>query len=91
MADTERVTLPKLSATMALGSVVPLTAAVPTSTALMKLSPATVPMEGGFGATVSTTMLRVPAADLLPTASVAVAESVSGPWSIAAMSSGVSV
>ena len=45
----------------------------------------------GRGRTVSTVMARVPACDVLPAASVAVAESISAPWPIRAMSATVRV
>ena len=54
-------------------------------------SPATFEIVGGSMATVSIVMLRVAAAEVLPAASVALADSVSGPWPIAVMSAAVSV
>ena len=54
-------------------------------------SPATFEIVGAFGTTVSTVMARVAAAETLPAASVAVTESVSGPWPMPVMSGAVSV
>ena len=85
-----RTVPPKVRATLAFASVVPEIDAV-CSPALMTSSPATLEIEGAFGATVSTVRLRVPASEVLPAASVALADRVSGPWPIAVMSSDVSV
>ena len=71
-------------------SAVPLMAAV-CSLPLTMLSVATVLITGVVGVTVSTVMLRVPAALTLPAASVAVAERVSGPCPIAVMSAATRV
>ena len=81
---------PTVSATLALASDVPVMT-VDCSLELMKLSPATVAIVGAFGATVSTVMLRVPAAETLPAASVACADRVSGPCPMAVTSSAVRV
>ena len=59
------------------------------SLALTMSSPATFEITGASGANVSTVMSRVPAVELLPAASVAVADSVSLPWPMAVMSSAV--
>ena len=85
-----RTAPPKLSATLALASAVPAITAV-CSLALTMSSPATFETVGAFGATVSTVMARVPAAEVLPAASMARAESVSEPWPMAEMSAAVSV
>ena len=87
---TVRTTLPMVSATLAFASDVPLIADA-CSLALMTLSPATLAMLGAFGTTVSTVMSRVVTVEVLPATSVAWADSVSGPWSMAEMSAAVSV
>ena len=79
-----------VSATAALASAVPAITAV-CSLALMTSLPATTEIVGATGARVSTWMLRVPAVEVLPAASVALAERVSSPWPMAVMSAGVSV
>ena len=79
-----------VSATAALGSAVPAIAA-DCSLPLMTLSPATSEITGAAGASVSTVMSRVPAAEVLPAASVAVTDSVSAPSPMAVMSAAVSV
>ena len=89
-AVTLRIWVPIDSATLAFASAVPVIAAV-CSLALTMSSPATFEMVGGSMASVSTVMLRVPAAETLPAASRAVADSVSSPWPIAAMSAAVNV
>ena len=61
------------------------------SLALTRSSPVTLEISGTFGATVSTVMVRVPAAEVLPAASVAVTDRVSGPSPMAAMSAAVSL
>ena len=76
--------------TVAPASALPLIAA-DCSPALTMSSPATVRSWGAFGARVSTVMVRVPAEDVLPAASVAFTDSVSAPWPMAVMSSGCSV
>ena len=90
MAVTTRVLLPRVRETLAFASAVPEMAAV-CSLWLIVSSPATVWITGRFGATVSTEILRVPAAETLPAASVACADRVSSPWPTRAMSSGVRV
>ena len=79
-----------VSTTLAPASAVPVIAEV-CSLALTVSSAATVEIVGAPGATVSTVMPRVPAAEMLPAASVALTESVSLPWPMAATSVLVSV
>ena len=86
-----RVAPPRVSATWRFGSVVPETAVEAFSLALMTSLPATTAIVGRSGAIVSTVIARVAAAEVLPAPSRAVADSVSGPWPIAAMSAAVSV
>ena len=85
-----RTLLPIFSATLAFASALPEIAVV-CSLALTMSSPATFEITGTLGARVSTEMLRVTAVETLPAASVAVAESVSGPCPMAVMSAPVSV
>ena len=85
-----RVLPPSVRATVAPASAVPVIAA-DCSLALTTSSPATLSIRGWLGARVSTVMLRVVTAEVLPAASVAVTESVSSPWPIAVMSAAFSV
>ena len=88
---TVRTLPPIVSATRAPASAVPVIAVV-CSLALRTLSAVTSAMVGTPGTTVSTEIVRVPAAaEVLPAASVAFTDKVSSPWAIAAMSSAVSV
>ena len=90
LAVTVRTTPPRDKATLAPASAVPVIATL-CSLALTVSSPATLEMTGASGATVSTVIARVPGCDVLPAASVAVADRVCGPWPIAAMSADCSV
>ena len=82
--------MPIDSAKAAFASAVPEIVAV-CSAALMRSSEATAAIIGALGAIVSTVILRAVAAETLPAASVAVADSGSAPWPMAVMSAGVSV
>ena len=79
-----------VSAMRAFASAVPVMLAV-CSLALTVLSPATGAMVGAFGATVSTVMARVAAAEVLPALSVAVTDSVCAPSPMAVRSAACSV
>ena len=87
-AVTVRVLTPMLKLIVAPASAVPLMAAV-CSLSLTMLSVATALITGVVGVTVSTVMLRVPAALTLPAASVAVADRVSEPCPMAVMSAAI--
>ena len=78
-----------VSATRADASAVPVIAA-DCSPALMMSSPATFEITGASGARVSMEMVRVAAGEVLPAASVAVAERVSAPWPMAVRSAAFS-
>ena len=82
MAVTVRTVPPMDRATLALASAVPEIAAA-CSAALMVSSPATSAIVGASGATVSISMTCVPASEMLPAASVALADKVSGPCPMA--------
>ena len=84
-----RVLPPRVSATLAPASTVPVMATA-CSLALTTSSPATRPISGACGATVSTVIARVPSSDTLPAASVAVTRKVSAPSPIAVRSAAVS-
>ena len=85
-----RTPLPRVSDTRAPASALPVIV-VDCSLALTTSSPATREMVGALGASTSTVKLRVPAVEVLPAASVAVAETVSAPSPMAVRSSAVRV
>ena len=85
-----RVTPPIVSATLEPASAVPVTALV-CSLALMMSLPATTEITGALGTSVSTVMARLAAAEVLPAASVALTDRVSGPCPMSVMSAACSV
>ena len=85
-----RVLPPIVKATEAPASFVPVMVVV-CSLALMMSSVATALMMGAVGAAVSTVMARVPAALVLPAASVCVTDRVLAPWPMAVMSAATKV